>query len=495
MNKGAKEPQRSLVGLWLLIIIATLLLLSPFLFVSFPPSTDLPQHLGQIYLLTETLRGNTDLFSVNWHAPNNLCYLLLAANAYVFPAPLSGKMTMMILLLLWIGSVVFLAWSRGRHLEGSILAVLLGYNMTFYWGFLNFLIGWPVFVLWLNESLKPLNKRRWFFLFLLSILLYGSHALWFFIGSVWLILRAITRKEGWRSLVYGITPIVPVGIAAVAWYMTLSSAREIAGFDTAPHWFHSPWERLLPGYLVNSMFGGIKGIFEPLAAGAILGWVLFSIYTNRRRLKKRIDTPLLGCALMLTLIMLFAPEKYMNTIFFSQRWFPCAIILAIVALPLPVANRHLIRVFTLCVLVMFSAGTARAWYLFQQRELVGLEESLGALPRDQRVLGLSFVKTSEYLKGSPFVQTFAYAQVLKGGDLNFSFAAHASGIVRYKNPMKYEYTLGLEWFPEQVRYRDFEHFDYVLVNGDENMHARFSDSAIHEPVTDTGRWHLYKIVD
>ena len=142
---------------------------------------------------------------------------------------------------------------------------------------------------------------------------------------------------------------------------------------------------------------------------------------------------------------------------------------------------------------MFSAETARRWYLFEERELSGLQASLKMLPEKQRVLGLDFVKRSEFLKGRPFLQVFAYAQVFKGGDLNFSFAEHASGIVRYKNPRKSSWTQSLEWSAERVNYRDFQFFDYALINGNAITHSWALSFELLEPVTENGRWRLYRI--
>ena len=493
MTKDATVHGRSPASFWVLALFAAILCLSPFVLISFPPATDLPQHLGQIYLLDETLEGNTDAFSVNWYAPNNLIYLLLAANSYLIPPPLSGKMTMLILVLLWTGAVFVLSRDRNRAAENAVLAVMLTYNLSLYWGFLNFMIGWPFFVLWLSQSLKPMNKRRWLNLFLLSVLLYASHALWFVIGSVWLFIRVIEQRD-WRHILHRMSPVLPIGLVAILWYTHLSSAREAAGFDTAPYWFKAPYARLAPDYLVDSMFGGIKGILEPLAGVAILGWILIALYTNRGYLKERIDTPLVTCALMFVAIALFAPDRYMNTIYFAQRWFPCAIILLILALPRPVAKMHLTRALVIGVLLLFSVQTARSWYLFERRELSGLRESLNVLPQNQRVLGLEFVKTSAYLKGRPFLQVFAYAQVFKGGDLNFSFAEHSSGIVSYKNPRRKDWTYGLVWSSEKVALDDFQHFDYVLVNGDAAFHTRMSTLQTINPVSATGRWHLYQVL-
>jgi hypothetical protein len=486
-NGSSKNPS------WALVVTAAVIALLPLLFVSFPPATDLPQHLGQVYLLTEVLGGNAGELTIDWYGPNNLIYALIAANALVLPPQFSGRVTMMILVLLWVGAAFHLARDRGRAAESAVLAVPLVYNACFYWGLLNFLIGWPFFVLWVSQSLKQVNKRRWVFLLLLSVLLYASHALWFLMGCVWLLVRSLYPWR-WKRAVYRLSTLVPVGLVAILWYSSLSSAREVAGFDTAPHWFVMPFARLAPDYLANTMFGGVRGALEPAAALVVLAWIALSFFSNRRRIKDATDLPLLAAAFLLTVIVLLGPDKFMNTILFSERWFPCAVILLILALPRPTVNMRLTRVAVLCALLLFSAQTARSWRFFQQRELSGLSESLEALPENQLVLGLDYVKTSRYIKGRPFLQIYAYAQAYKGGDLNFSFAQHSSGIVRYRSPRKYDWTPSLDFMPEMAKRGDFRYFDYVLVNGGGQLHLQLSDMPDLEPASQVGKWHLYRVI-
>ncbi|MEJ2629514.1 MAG: hypothetical protein P8078_13300, partial [bacterium] len=143
----------------ILVIASLFLILLPFFFVTYTPSTDLPQHLSQIYLLTETIKGNTELYSINWYAPNNLIYILIAVSSLIFPPVLAGKIVLMIIVLLWGGSIFFLARKRNRPLANVFLALIFIYNLSLYWGFLNFLIGWPIFVFWIIHTSNPLNKK------------------------------------------------------------------------------------------------------------------------------------------------------------------------------------------------------------------------------------------------------------------------------------------------------------------------------------------------
>lgn len=477
----------------LLWAITSTVLLTPFFYVTFPPATDLPQHLGQIVLLGETLRGQTDALAVNWIAPNNLVYIIVGMCAAAFPPPLSGKVVMMVLVTLWVAAAFYLAWHYRRPVSTAVLAGVLAYNVALYWGFINFMVGWPVFALWIVFSERPATRGHMAWMMVLALLLYASHALWFAAGVVWLFAASVLERPRGTVLIRRLTPVVPVVILALFWYRGLAGAREASGADTAAHWFFSPPARLTPTYLTNAMFGGIKGGFELVAGSAMIVWIVFAIATNRHRLRQTVDRRLLLCGLVFTAFVLLAPEKYMDTILFSQRWFPCAMTLLVLALPVPAGNARAVGAAVAAFLLLFSGITTRTWRAFERDELSGLMESLDVLPRGQRVIGLDFVKRSRWIKARPFLQIFAYAQVMRGASLNFSFAEHASGLVRRRDPAN-PWTPGLAWKPEQVRPEDFAYFDYALINADDPAHKEVASLPVLEPLVDGQRWRLYRIV-
>src|SRR5262249_49138015 len=96
--------------------------------------------------------------------------------------------------------------------------------------------------------------------------------------------------------------------------------------------------------------------------------------------------------------------------------------------------------------------------------------------------------------GRPFLQGFAYAQVFRGGELNFSFAEFAPMAVVYKTQRARPWTRGLEWFAEGVMPSDFAYFDFAIVNAQPAQHAAFLATLPKlTPVTGEGRWRLYRI--
>ncbi len=179
----------------------------------------------------------------------------------------------------------------------------------------------------------------------------------------------------------------------------------------------------------------------------------------------------------------------MNTIFFSSRWVPAALTFLLLALPAPSfgarpfegrrprRRRGVLR-----------RDGRRLGPLRDGRTFPGSGRASSRAARFARVLGLDLVKESELIKDRPFLQLFAYAQVFKGGELNFSFAEHYSGLVAYRTKRDVRWTPGLEWHAAKVKRADFAFFDFVLVNGEDKDHRGRPRSPSFQPVTGSGRW-------
>jgi hypothetical protein len=480
---------------WALWGLSSALVALPFLVVRFPPATDLPQHLGQIHLLREVLAGRASELTISWWTPGNLVYVLLGAATLVAPPPLSGKLALLVLALAWVAAAFYLAARRGRPAAHAVLASVFVFNTSLYWGFLPFLAGWPVFTLWLVASLEPLTRRAWTRLVGLSVLLYAAHALWFLMGALWLALSCtLVGQRTVRQAAARVSPLAPLGIVAALWYPWLAATREGAHFDVSAHWLTTVAARLDLRYVLTTALGAVEGRLEAIVGLGVGAWVLAGVWAHRHDLGRQVDRALLACASMFWVVVLFAPDKYMNTIFFGARWLPCAVTCLVLAVPAPRLERRLKIMVTVGLVTLFATVNAGVWHAFERMELSGLDAALVTLPEGQRVLGLDFVKTSAWLRGRPFLQTFAYAQAMRRAALNFSFTEHASGIVRERTPSRRPWTPGLEWSAERVRAEDLAWFDYLLVNGVPAMHEIFASNRQVRPVTREGRWRLYQVV-
>lgn len=430
---------------------------------------------------------------VQWLTPYGLVYLLLGASWAVFGPLHAGRMGALLLALMWVGAVHWLAWRRRRSSAAAVLATVVVFNHTLYWGFLSFVAGWPLFVLWLEEtsgerarSWRPATGLR---LLGCGALLYFTHALWFAFAGLWLALRGLVDRLPWKVQLLRLASLTPLAVVALLWFPRLAERR----FETPPMWVTNPLQRLLPREILDSALGGLQGTTEPLILSVLLGWVLFSVAHHRREWPARADRGLLLAAGLFFVLYLMLPDKFMNTIQFGQRWLPFALVSLLLASPPPPLRSAFRKAIATAVLAAFCGATALTWVTFERVELAGLREALEALPPAPRVLGLDYVRHSPRIKESPFLQAFAWAQVWKGGELNFSFADFAPSPVIYREPRVPPWTVGLEWMPFSLRLSDLRHFDFVILHGDEPAHLQVATRANLEPVTNTRPWALYRV--
>jgi hypothetical protein len=173
---------------------------------------------------------------------------------------------------------------------------------------------------------------------------------------------------------------------------------------------------------------------------------------------------------------------------------PPALVFLLLALSPPRLKKAALTALTVTALAGFFLITSLSWRAFERSEMSGLEGSLAALPQAPRVVGLSFIRDSAIVRGRPFIQVFAYSQVLKGGELNFSFADFGPSLVVYRRRRGIPWTSGLEWYPERAKKGDLLYFDYALINADAKAHETIAGEAYMKPLTREGRWRCYQVV-
>ncbi|MGO9565958.1 MAG: hypothetical protein ACLP5H_00310 [Desulfomonilaceae bacterium] len=475
-------------------LLCCLFVAAPFLFVTFPPITDLPQQSAQIRLFLEALHDPSGSpYKIQWFTPYSLSYLMLGISWAFFGGQNAGRIAMLAIAILWVISIHLTASRRDRSTAAATLACLFILNHMVYWGFYSFEIGWPAFLIWFSLNAEGSSERfslRDAILWLgCALLLYTSHVLWFMAGVAWLALRGIVFRRPVKETLIRLAYVAPLVVVAWIWYPSFAGSS----MATPPLWALGPISRLSFSWLSDAALGGIKGPTESFFFTAALAWVLVSVVQHRKNLKSALDMELLLAACLFFVLALLLPDKYMNTIRFGQRWMPPAMIMLLLAVPAPIVRPLLRQVAALILVAAFSVTTTAAWVRFEKRELSGLKEALASLPSSPKVLGLDLVQKSDLITGHPFIQVFAYSQVLKGGTLNFSFAEFSPCLVVFKKEFAKPWTHGLEWFPGLVQESDLQYFDYVLINGTDQIHAASMAQSRLTPVTKEGRWRLYRV--
>jgi hypothetical protein len=475
----------------------------PFLLVHFPPIADLPQQVAQLQLFASTWRDPSSSYVVDGLGPNRLVYVLLAAGWALAGPRHAGQLAMVAIGALWALAAHGLARRRGRSAAAAVIASALFFNHATYWGFYAFALGAPLFAVWvhLGDRLPArLSWRAGAALLCGAILLFLAHALWFAAGMVWLASAALAR-HGVRAALLRAAAVAPAVAVAAIWWGGLGGTA----FDATripPVWETGLLDRVRPAWLAQAALGGLRGRTEAVVLGVLAIWSIaggaraLSCWRRARGAaapESRVDGALLLAAVLLFLAALVLPSKTASTILFAQRWMPPALFLAVLALPAPALPRRAAAALASAGVLAFAVLTGAAWRTFERVELAGLEESLEVIGPSERVLGLDLVKTSPTVRGRPFLQTFAWAQVLHGSPLAFTFAVFPSSLVRTPKAAPAPWTPNLEWYAERVRREDLGWFDVVLVNAaDDAAHARLAASLALTPVTRSGRFRLYR---
>jgi hypothetical protein len=489
-NRKSKYPKRIYA---IYAVLSALFVAIPFLCVEILPSTDLPQHTAQIRMFQETFSDNSTQYTIQWFTPNSLVYLLLGVVSSLFRFSVAGKITLYILAAGWVFAIHGVAFARDRPPLAAAIASVFVFNLSLYWGSLQFLMGFPVFCVWLLligwEEREVPSLRKCFPILFISILLYLTHAHWLLMALACTVLLGAWRSKPivWFGRV-GLF-ILPALIALLSWYFQLANS----GFDSATKYLFPPTSRFTVYWLVNSMFGGLKGPVEYLTMGVVSFWIGLSLWQNRSHLSSCIDPLLLQISFAIGLASFLLPDHFYNTVNFAERWVAPAVIMLLLALPAPRFREVLLKAVTFSFVLAFCISTAFCWVAFERDELSGLAEALQSLPYGKRVLGLSFQKESAYIKRKPFIQMFAYSQVLKGGSLNFSFSDLESNFVVRSTPLRSKWISGLEWFPERFTANDLQYFDYAIVSGDENLFEQLASRPDFFPITERGAWRLYSV--
>ena len=475
---------------WLFAFFSMGLVAVPFLAVDVPPAADLPQHVAQVRLFFETLGNPNSAYRIQWFTPYWLAYLVFGALWKMVEPMKVGLIGMALLGMAWAGGIHALAASRGRSISSAILASLFFFSLSMYWGFAPFVVGFPVFLLWIHLTTQPAEQRSEWKLLLGFLLLYFSHALWLVAGFLWMVVHDVAARLPLRKRrLRRFAAVAPVLVLAALWYGNLEKLQFTSPVDWAP----LPWQRLSPSWLVNTGFGGVRGPTEIVMVGLILVWVAVGLIQNRKNVREESDGILALAGSMLLLAALALPNLYHQTTEFAQRWTAPALVLLVLAAPAPKIRASVARISTSALAILFVAMLAILWSFYDRHELSGFEQALEQVPPQSRVLGIETQQRSQVIKRLPFLQLPAYAQVRGGGTLAFSFANFAPMPVVFKKTYTQPWTHNLEWEPWNLKLSDLTWFDVVLANGSAENHEKVAQIPALVSVTKEGFWRLYRV--
>ena len=188
---------------------------------------DGPIHLYNAWIINQSLRGESsikDLYAVQWTPlPNVAGHWLLAALLQVIPAWIADRLMMTLTSVGLAGAALWLRWRvAGRQglLVLAPLAVALGLNFMWLWGFYNFLLGACLFSLTLGYWCAGRESRGISWAVVLAGLLvlgYLCHLVSSMATVLGLVILALTTPgPGWwarcRWTAVILTPLVPLAV-------------------------------------------------------------------------------------------------------------------------------------------------------------------------------------------------------------------------------------------------------------------------------------------
>lgn len=483
---------------WTLVIAVILATLVPCLVTRFVPATDLPQHLAQIRLARDVLSGVDVAHTIRWGAPNTLVYLPLAVAYALFGPMVAGRVIIALLSVASLGAVAIAARVLRRSPVAVIVAAPFVFDHVLSWGFLNFIAGWPLFVAWIVVTPRADERARvrrdpFFTRVVLAFALALGHVLWLAAACAYTAWLCVASRDGAKPAIRRALPLVPALLYSLAVTVRSGAFRVASGFDMAVH-FHTPvWSRLSLPWLEQATLGALRSPFEWIAFAAGFAWIVTGLLSARRD-GRRADPTLAAAAATLAIAAMFLPDMAFDTVFLAERFAPYAAMLAILAAPAPRIAPRAIAIAATSIACALVTATALAWHRFDRDEMSGLPAALAQTAPSTRVVGVDFVLDSRWLRGEPFLQVFAYASAVRGAPLAFSFAQHATGLVRTNQPVPLRIeTAGTFEATGAFPAAALDLGDVVIVHADEARHASLQrDSRLHA-LNDTGSWRSYRV--
>lgn len=472
-----------------LLVVGTAL---PLWLTRYLPIEDLPQHLAAVRVLHsyhDPRFGFAQYFELGLSRTQYLAYYLAADwLSYLFDLELANR-------LLITGCVVATAYALrsllralGRDERYALFALPFTYNAHLILGFVNFLWAIPLSFWGLAlcvRQRREYRSSRGLALAGVALLCFYSHVVPFALLSLGALLIALQREL--RATVRMLVPLLPAGVAGVFWAV-LSPAGQAT--VTAAHGSTSgrvpsyqPWRMSwndLPGWLTE-VLGDQSDRYTLRALGALLVLALvIGLFRKRSAaandaLGRSLTLRLWALPLLAALLYFVAPTSYDWIWPISQRFGLLAVLLLIPVLPRPPRHAgHMLIALLLGVTLLHTRAVAQAFRGFDHDEVGDFDQALEAIPPQQRVAGLIYLRSSRFVRFSPFIHYVAYYQARKGGAVMFTFADFPQSPFRFREDNRPpRVPPRWEWLPERVRpIPDLRWYDYVLARGGPGLVAQ-----------------------
>ena len=487
------------------------------------PLTDLPQHAGQIALLSDLLLGQSKwngVFSINWLTP----YL----STYALSTMLSQLMTITIAfkLLLSIGYLAFVLmcvklrkhFKVDERLDWLFILPFLGFAFKF--GFLSFVLSAPIglwFILEADKYAENTTRASAVKVTAIGLLLLISHGLMFLfafsVGFTLLFLRTLKIKY----FIVKITPYVILLLAFIAIFLVnlqLNKRLGLAEYSIEASQVGLKTLELIriPQAFFYTLAGSKISVFPLIHIPATLV-LLVAPWLLGLRINLR-NIPACAFFIMTTTVFALVPGYIFGTYFVYQRFsifiIPSYALLftkQISCSPVGKSNSSLIQNMTLALLMMacwsvlaFNSLAALSF----KKEAADIDQLIASLEPGQKALSLIIDSVSKADNNSIAYRHYPlWYQAEKNGLVYHNFAIYAPMPVRFKPGhmhLGYERAdpTSFDWLKHKgSRYRYF----FVRTGIDQKIPEGWFKNAPCPPkiivspkITSKGQWRVYENV-
>lgn len=452
-----------------------------------PPITDLLPHLNQINAFWWALKHKDGIYIINWFAPNVLYYYSLLLLSLLFPLLVAGKLIWVAIVGIQMLAMLGIKKKLGTTNYQFFFACLLLFNLNLYWGFGNFLIGWSLFLWFIQDEAMGTLKRA-----VLTILIAWSHIFFLLPLSLWMLgqwLRKPTAERDWKQWL----PLMAVTCWTLAWM----AMDFVPKSKQALEYNFTIFDRLSLPWLTGCMPGALQGWVEFGVASVAILILLLPRLVEHQSSSSETHRQLFQVGILMFAIGLLCPDKGLSTVRASQRWIPLAFQLMILATPWPrvKACKKLLASAIVLVSGVLLVATGWAWVQFQTEDLDGVQATLASIPKGSRLLVLDFVQFGRNFKTRAVMHAGDLAQLTQGAIPQATFADNPAAFVRFSETRPY--TPLLEWYPDRLTATDLAQADLALIGGSPDLHANLGHSPLFRPLSAQGSpstWRVYTIV-
>jgi hypothetical protein len=495
----------------LLFLAANLLMIWPVWSVDYLPWQDVPQHLAVSRVLlsyNDAAYNFQRYFTKEWlRSPYVLYYVLTTLWGVVVPLKVASAITISLGLM----GVAYSLRSLLRALDLSewhaYLVLPLIFATHVQAGFLTYIMAIPLAFWTLSVAVRCASDPTPGRLIALGALCgatyfghFGPYCLALAgIGFIGLSLLVSGGHDRVKRCLWLAAAVVPSTLLALTWMSgektgraTLFAALGLA--DSGGHILpqYRPLSAALqeiPAWLIDTTQGPRD---EQVLVGTLLLWlVLFAVGSHAR--KKSPQQVAVALLAPLCFVLFFVlPTGYGWLWVIAQRFLILGVYLLVVVIP--DSSLRVARAAAALAIVLTAVQTVNLTHAYKafQNEVGDFASALRSIPRGQRVAGLMFDKTSQYVQLFPFIHFVAYYQVERGGVVMYSFVATDQSPVDFRPADEPPPVIdGFEWTPEAIDpARDLGWYDYVLVRGGPGLIETQSDA--FQLIYSDPRWRVFK---